>query len=48
MVLRVKMISAGSEAPMKARIRSRTASKRSVASTESVCTPRWMLEFMSR
>ena len=47
-VLRVKTISAAEGAPMKARTRSRTASYCSVASTERVCTPRWMLALLSR
>ena len=47
-VLRVKTISDADGAPMKARTFSRTPSYWSVASTESVCTPRWMLALLSR
>ena len=47
-VLRVKTISSAAGAPMNVRSFSRTPSCCSVASTERVCTPRWMLALLSR
>ena len=47
-VLRVKMISRSESAWMKSRTCPRTRSYCSVASCESACTPRWMLELESR